>query len=108
MRETMYDVRRRYRTLGVGFLALVPALAALPACSDPGASQTSVEVDDGSLRGDLVAYVATFDDGSTETQYFLRRSDTDEFRLLFDVEPEVAPGSAIKVWGEPGRDGFNV
>jgi hypothetical protein len=94
------NAKRRNRVVLVcsGALALGFGLA-LSGCSD-SSTPTEATVEDGSLRGELVAYVATFDDGNSETQYFLRTSAEDELRLILESEPELAPGTAVKVWGD--------
>src|SRR5437870_3108574 len=82
---------------------------ALARCT-PGADPTPAAP--GALRGELVIYTATFDDGTTEHQYALRAAgdDGDERRLLFPTPPELPSGTLIDVWGdaEPRGDGLMV
>ena len=67
------------------------------------------EIDEpGSLSGDLAVYIASFDDGTSETRYFLRDSKGDERRLAFDAAPSVDPGTRLRVWGTASGDTFQV
>src|SRR5438477_1935229 len=85
--------------------ATVMATVALAACTaDPPESAPPALAPPaaGATRGELVQYTATFDDGRTEDQYFLRVGDA-ERRLLFDAEPgpDFTGGTIIDVWGLP-------
>src|SRR6188508_330524 len=67
------------------------------------------EIDEpGSVSGELAVYIATFDDGTNETRYFLRDAKGDEQRLRFDAPPEVEPGTRLRVWGSVSGDTFQV
>ncbi|HET6281097.1 MAG TPA: MYXO-CTERM sorting domain-containing protein [Polyangia bacterium] len=82
-----------------------------PSCGD---TQNEANVsDDGSLRGEFLVYSIDGVDGAGETQFFLRMPDQSERPLYFDIEPDLAPGTRIKVWGareiQPdGQDGLRV
>jgi MYXO-CTERM domain-containing protein len=62
---------------------------------------------DGALKGQLVQAIARFDDGRSETTYYLRVSgnERDERELHFPSAPDVPAMTEIKVWGveEAGR-----
>ena len=66
------------------------------------------------VRGTLVVYTATFDEGIGDQQYFLRTgsgtsaSDTVETRLYFATNPKLLPGTPIVVRGEPMQEGLRV
>ncbi|HKQ70830.1 MAG TPA: hypothetical protein VJT73_15895 [Polyangiaceae bacterium] len=91
---------------------LASSLVALAACSssEPGAGFEQALEDDepGAIAGEFVSYIADYEDGTTETQHFLRREDGTERRLYFQVEPEIAPGSRLRVWGSEKADSINV
>jgi MYXO-CTERM domain-containing protein len=55
----------------------------------------------GALRGELVTYTATFDDGTSDQQYFLRVNgdERDERKLLFTRDPDLPSGTRMDVWG---------
>ena len=75
---------------------------ALVSCSAGSTSQPEiVEIDEpGSVSGELAVYVADYEDGTSETSYFLRDSAGNERRLAFETAPaDVTPGARIKVWG---------
>jgi len=61
----------------------------------------------GRLRGTVVVYTMTFDEGAGDKQYFLR-SGTNETRLYFETAPNLDPGTPIRVTGEPMEDGLRV
>jgi hypothetical protein len=48
-----------------------------------------------------------FDDGTGDKQYFLRNGKN-ETRLYFETEPDLAPGTPIRVSGEPMNEGLRV
>ncbi|HSZ81740.1 MAG TPA: MYXO-CTERM sorting domain-containing protein [Polyangia bacterium] len=64
--------------------------------------------DDGSLRGELATYVSDDFDGNSETRYALRDASGAERPLLFDEEPDFAPGTPLRVWGVELPDGLHV
>lgn len=67
--------------------------------------------DDGSLRGDLVAYTSDELGGPSETRYFLRDQAGIEQRLVFDAvvkAEDLQPEKPIRVWGQQVADVFHV
>jgi MYXO-CTERM domain-containing protein len=82
-----------------------------PADTEPGsvlgAAATPTIFADGSLRGELVKYVADYD-GHSEILHMLRDGAGNERRLAFDVgqaEPDLEAGTRLRVWGvERGED----
>jgi MYXO-CTERM domain-containing protein len=88
-------------------LALAGCLAELPTAEGPEPPAP------GAVRGELVLYTLSFDDGTSEEQYFLRvggRGGDEglERRLYLSREPELPAGSLIDVWGAPIGDGLEV
>ena len=85
--------------LGAGLACALPALA--------GCSSDEIE-NDGSIRGTLMVYVATMDDGTSRTEYQLQigGNEHDERILVFTkTPPEAVSGAEIKVWGDSsGRE----
>src|SRR5262249_38261635 len=67
----------------------------------------AVQATDGMLTGTLVEYTLRYDDESSETQYFLRRG-AEELRLYFEHDPDLQPGTAVRVAGVPMDDGLRV
>jgi hypothetical protein len=65
------------------------------------AAQESLEMDDGSVKGELVEFVARYDDGTSATTYFLRvnGNERDQRELVLDKRPEFGPMTRVKVWG---------
>jgi MYXO-CTERM domain-containing protein len=92
-------------------LGLSLALGALTACA-PGATddnepaETESDPASGALAGTVVVYTVRFDETS-ETQYFLR-SGTKETRLYFEKDPDLRPGTSVRVSGAPEEDGLRV
>ncbi len=61
----------------------------------------------GAVRGELDVFSATFPDGTSEYQYALRvMGDAgDQRRLLFPINPDLASGAWLDVWGQSdGQD----
>ncbi|HKQ68896.1 MAG TPA: hypothetical protein VJT73_06145 [Polyangiaceae bacterium] len=91
---------------------LASSLVALAACSssEPGAGfEQAIEDDEpGAIAGELVSYIADYEDGTTETLHFLRREDGTEHRLYFQIEPEIAPSSRLRVWGTESTGSIDV
>src|SRR5262245_51126021 len=89
----------------IGSWALAASLGlGMSACSaQKGGASGGAEVDDGSIRGQLVETIARFDDGRAEISYQLHvsGSETDVRQLVFDVAPDLLAYSEIKVWGVP-------
>jgi hypothetical protein len=89
-------------------LALTLSLAAL-GCAQPDA-RTLEEPPAGAVRGELVSYTDTMDDGTSEEHYSLRRfgSESREVPLVFDVDPELISGTALDVWATREGDALHV
>src|SRR5262249_29007931 len=84
-------------------------VVALGSCSSGATQPEPAEVDEpGSVSGELAVYIADYDDGTTETSYFLRDATGSERRLHFDTEPDITPGERVKVWGTEGVDALEV
>jgi MYXO-CTERM domain-containing protein len=58
-------------------------------------------MDDGSVRGELIEFVARFDNGTSATSYFLRVNgdERDQRELVLDKMPDLPPMTKVKVWG---------
>jgi hypothetical protein len=97
-------MRRPRFILGAGLLFI------LGSCSSESTMPTGpLEIDEpGSISGELAVYIASFDDGTSETRYFLRDAKGDERRLRFDGPPEIDPGTRLRVWGSASGDTFEV
>src|SRR6185503_6546541 len=97
-------MRRPRFVLGAGLLFILGSCS-----SESVAPSEPFEIDEpGSMSGELAVYIATFDDGTSETRYFLRDAKGDERRLRFDASPEVDPGTRLRVWGSTSGDTFEV
>jgi MYXO-CTERM domain-containing protein len=84
-------------------------LVALASCSSNAYTpEPTEEVEPGAISGELAVYIADYDDGTTETRYMLKNAAGEETRLHFSMEPTIAPGSHIHVWGGPTSDGIRV
>jgi MYXO-CTERM domain-containing protein len=80
----------------------------MSACSSRGApGESSLEVADGALRGEFIEQIATFDDGTSSSTYFLRvgGNDRDVRELVFAIAPDLLSQTQVKVWGTAGKDG---
>jgi hypothetical protein len=97
-------MRRPRFVLGAGLLFI------LGSCSSESVTTLEpFELDEpGSMSGELAVYIASFDDGTNETRYFLRDAKGDERRLRFDAAPAVDPGTRLRVWGSASGDTFEV
>jgi MYXO-CTERM domain-containing protein len=63
----------------------------------------------GAVRGELSAFIATNDDGTSRTQYFLREIQTArDLELVFDGDPELPSGAKLDVWGARQDDRLQV
>src|SRR5687767_7920581 len=87
--------------------AALLVMVVLLGCSAEG---TDRDVGTDALKGELVVYIADFDDGRSEKQYFLRLggSETDERRLVFATDPDLGAGVEIEVCGVARADVFEV
>lgn len=94
-KETRWGQQRWLRAYAIG------AAAGIAACSGPMAPQDSLEIDDGSVKGELVEFIARYDDGTTATTYFLRvnGNERDQRELVLEKRPELLPMTRVKVWG---------
>jgi len=85
--------------VGAGLACALPALA--------GCSSDEIE-NDGSIRGTLMVYVATMDDGTSRTEYAIQvgGNENDERMLVFaKAPPDAVSNAEIKVWGDAsGRE----
>ena len=101
------ELHRRAR-VGCGLMALG---ALLGACGPdgPGGSEAPGAIPAGALRGELIVYTLTFDDGTSDDRYALRVGDRaggnederPERSLQFSRAPELPSGAMIDVWGTP-------
>src|SRR5262245_13360951 len=90
--------------LGAGLLFILVSCS-----SESVAPLEPFEIDEpGSISGELAVYIATFDDGTNETRYYLRDARGDERRLAFDAVPTIDPGTRLRVWGSASGDTFQV
>src|SRR5262249_37312756 len=93
--------RQHFSAAGV-LLALAGGLLALASCSSESMPQPeALDTDEpGALQGELAVYLADFDDGTSETRYFLRDANGVEQRLAVTGELDAAPGRKLKIWGK--------
>jgi hypothetical protein len=103
----MAGKRARSATLLVGTIFFA---ATNLGCSSDKASETPTAIRTSApYAGTVAVYSATFDDGTGETQYFLRNTATkDEVRLWFTEDPGLEAGARIGIWGQPSADGIRV
>src|SRR6185369_11530187 len=52
-------------------------------------SSIDEQVDTSTARGELVVYMIDHEDGAMDTDYFLRRADGVERKLVFDQDPKL-------------------
>ena len=84
------------RTRGVRWLL---SAIFVSACGQPGPSSYE-SIDDGAgLAGELEAYIATYEDGTTAVFYGLRTSSGESVDLVFDAAPAIDAGSYVVVQG---------
>src|SRR5215471_1313059 len=90
--------------------SIAGVVVALASCSSTSPTSTEpVEVDEpGTVRGELAVYIADYDDGTSDTSYFLRDAAGAERRLHFQDPPDITPGETVKVWGKELADGIEV
>jgi MYXO-CTERM domain-containing protein len=64
-------------------------------------SGCTVPVDrgDSSVEGELVVYVARYENAPPQRSYAIRTADGNLQRLSFDVPPRLPPGTTLRVWG---------
>jgi len=84
-------------------------LFSLGSCSSESIpAQLSVDDEPSAIAGQLAVSIASFDDGTSETRYFLEQPDGAERRLHFSVEPDITPSAHLKVWGIDRADRIEV
>ena len=89
--------------------SIAGVVVALGSCSSGATQPEPAEVDEpGAISGALAVYIADYEDGTSETSYFLRDASGAERRLRFDAEPDITPGENVKVWGADGFDALQV
>jgi MYXO-CTERM domain-containing protein len=76
----------------------------MSACGQPGPPNHET-IDDGTgLAGELEAYIATYEDGTTAVFYGLRTSSGESIDLAFDAQPQIDAGSYVVVQGARDAD----
>jgi len=104
-------LRPSWRTIARASAAalVLPLTWQLCACSDANPRSLSGDPSDArAMRGELLTYVATYENGTSERQFFLRRDDGGQYRLLFDGAPAWVPSSRMAVWGSETTEGIHV
>jgi hypothetical protein len=89
-------------------LSTASLLCALGSCGGEPTGVVETSDEPGFVVGDLAIYVATFENGTSETRYYLRDGAGSERKLVFDEEPDVSPGTRLKVWGTGEADALRV
>ncbi len=88
---------------------VLPLTWQLCSCSDASPRSVNGDPNDAlAMRGELLAYVATYENATSEREFFLRRDDGSQYRLLFDGAPAWAPSSRMAVWGAETNEGIHV
>jgi len=82
-------------------------------CSDGSSTATAGSSRDAELtaqeqEGELVTYVADYEDGRSERWHALRQADGRELRLQFETTPAVSGGTRIRVRGSGTVDKYTV
>jgi MYXO-CTERM domain-containing protein len=98
------DVSRAFRSVRRSLAAALVAAAGtlgVFGCSDSSAPPpaSSSEPTGNATEGELVMYVATLDDGTSEHRYGLRQGSAPELTLEFSAPPDFASGTRLRVWG---------
>jgi MYXO-CTERM domain-containing protein len=92
--------------------SIAGVVVALASCSSttPGTTEVVEPDEPGTVRGELAVYIADYDDGTSDTSYFLRDAAGNERRLRFPTlqEPDITPGETVKVWGKEIADAIEV
>src|SRR5436190_4933341 len=96
----------RFRQTLIALVLALPSVTTV-GCTGELTGPGAQEVPSGALRGELVSYVATREDGTSDDYYVLRRGD-DELRLVFDTPPDLASGETVDVWGTHENDRLRV
>jgi MYXO-CTERM domain-containing protein len=107
---TKVTMIRSFGRAFVGAVAVVTALGCSPGPAAPGPGGAAGEPAPGAVRGELVVFTATFDDGRVEEQHFLHTGGEpgEDRRLLFATDPDLPSGVLIDVWGSSVADGLAV
>jgi MYXO-CTERM domain-containing protein len=89
-------------------VSMAPALFAFAlGCTAPTARSGDPPL--GATRGELSAFIATADDGTSHAQYFLHEAQTErDLELIFEVDPELPSGTKLDVWGSRQEDRLRV
>jgi MYXO-CTERM domain-containing protein len=93
----------RFRNVFLGAAALAAAIG----CSDLP-EEAGGAISDGSLVGELTAYMVDYENGSSEVVQKLLQSSGTEQTLLFPPGTDLSPGTRLKVWGAEEGDALRV
>jgi hypothetical protein len=97
-------------TAALGALALFGAFGS--ACT--GSETTAADAPKlappapGAVRGEVVTYILTMENGEMEEHFYLRTDGDNEQRLLFEGPAKFEPGQRIDVFGASVADGLKV
>jgi MYXO-CTERM domain-containing protein len=107
--ERQRGLRRTHTLLLRLSVALVTVVSACePAASEGNATAASEdEPSFAAFSGTVVVGHLRFDDGTGETQYFLRNGDNEQ-RLWFEDDPGLLPGTHLRVSGQATSEGLRV
>ena len=83
------------------------ALATAIGCSADMPEETGGAISDGSLVGELTAYMADYENRSELVHKLLEASGT-ERTLVFPTETDLTPGTRLKVWAAEEGDALRV
>jgi MYXO-CTERM domain-containing protein len=93
------------RQIGTGAATLTLIVTGLGCAPDTNGSGP---VDPSAVTGELVTYVADFNDGHSESWHAVRTQDRGEVRLDFDTPPTALSGSQIRVHGDWAGERLHV
>ncbi|HEY3593400.1 MAG TPA: hypothetical protein VGL13_05985, partial [Polyangiaceae bacterium] len=100
------------RTSRPALLALGCATASLSCSSEAPSISSNAPASDvdetGSTRGELTEYIATLEDGTSQTNYYLRVGPAEELKLTLHQAIDADPGTLIRVWGAQTPEGIDV
>ena len=100
-------LRRCSMLLGALVAACGPAATDDNVLFPPNETANAEDPSSGSMRGTVVVYMTQFDDDTGDKQYFLRNGKN-ETRLYFEKDPDLLPGTPVRVSGVPLNDGLRV